>query len=133
MTKITIALLSLLLIINQIITPSSTNHLVKSLKLIFPDKQIALLETECPICMTEVNKKGESMRLAQNLSILSCGHCFHNSCINKWIAKERESKKAPCPICMGPTTLIHVPGYSLSSDYTPILTACLKALQAEDE
>ena len=41
---------------------------------------------ECPICFDEVGP--------ENGGILSCGHCYHNICIQKWFQKD-----VTCPIC----------------------------------
>lgn len=44
---------------------------------------------ECPICMNE-------FQLNESTSITSCGHIYHNDCLNKWISKIKQNK---CPIC----------------------------------
>ena len=44
---------------------------------------------ECPICMNE-------FKLNESTAITSCGHIYHNDCLNKWVAKIKKNK---CPIC----------------------------------
>ena len=49
-----------------------------------PDDESA---SECSICL-------ETYRSGQEVSILSCSHEYHSSCINEWTIKSRS-----CPIC----------------------------------
>jgi RING-box protein 1 len=53
--------------------------------------------TDCTICRNNLNTK--SLYNQDNISehvILrgSCGHSFHNDCINPWVSKHKT-----CPIC----------------------------------
>ena len=58
------------------------------------DKSKALAKkykaTSCPVCL----EKFKGLENDINKSILSCGHSFHDNCINKWF----EDNKT-CPIC----------------------------------
>lgn len=42
---------------------------------------------ECPICLENVTGRSEIK--------LSCGHCFHNACMRKWVRSEHVT----CPMC----------------------------------
>ena len=48
---------------------------------------------ECPICMESF---GETTRA------LSCGHCFHDKCIQEWFINRSSH---PCPVCKQPSTV----------------------------
>jgi len=51
-------------------------------------------EPVCPICLADL-ESGET------LGKLYCGHCFHQACIRRWLAKKVASE-APCPMrCRG--------------------------------
>ncbi|KAA8524900.1 hypothetical protein F0562_011322 [Nyssa sinensis] len=45
-------------------------------------------EQECPVCLTEFEPDAE-------INHLSCGHVFHESCIEKWL----KYWKFTCPLC----------------------------------
>ncbi|XP_073301064.1 putative RING-H2 finger protein ATL21A [Primulina huaijiensis] len=48
--------------------------------------------TTCPICLEEYNPT-ETVK-----SIIECGHCFHDSCIDQWLRTH-----SSCPICRNAT------------------------------
>lgn len=52
-------------------------------------------DTCCPICLTEF-KRDEVLSCGER-----CGHCFHESCIQKWIAHTQRmpNQRATCPSC----------------------------------
>uniref|UniRef100_A0A5B7ANW4 Putative E3 ubiquitin-protein ligase XERICO isoform X1 n=1 Tax=Davidia involucrata TaxID=16924 RepID=A0A5B7ANW4_DAVIN len=45
-------------------------------------------EQECPVCLTEFKPDAE-------INHLSCGHVFHESCLEKWL----KYWKVTCPLC----------------------------------
>mmetsp|Transcript_120503 Transcript_120503/g.213142 ORF Transcript_120503/g.213142 Transcript_120503/m.213142 type:complete len:278 (+) Transcript_120503:122-955(+) len=45
-------------------------------------------ESECPICLLEINQGDKVRQLA------ICGHTFHRSCIDLWLLR-----RADCPLC----------------------------------
>jgi hypothetical protein len=49
----------------------------------------------CPICLVDF-ERDELMSCGE-----ICGHCFHDSCIQKWIAhiQRRSNQRATCPFC----------------------------------
>ncbi|MFH1644253.1 MAG: RING finger protein, partial [bacterium] len=54
----------------------------------------------CTICQDNYLKN-------ERISKLSCGHCFHEECINTWFAtKESQVQKRSCPICRAQNNLI---------------------------
>ncbi|XP_030540266.2 RING-H2 finger protein ATL79-like [Rhodamnia argentea] len=53
-----------------------------------PEVELAGAEAECAICLTEF-VGGEEIRVLK-----SCGHGFHDQCIEKWL-----SSKSSCPTC----------------------------------
>ena len=48
----------------------------------------AIIENECPIC---------NEQLIEGVSVLSCGHRFHNECIEPWLTSHNS-----CPLCRRP-------------------------------
>ncbi|KZV58282.1 hypothetical protein F511_01133 [Dorcoceras hygrometricum] len=49
-------------------------------------------DTKCPICLQEYSP-AESLK-----SIIQCGHCFHECCIDLWLRTHTS-----CPMCRNPT------------------------------
>ena len=48
----------------------------------------AIIENECPIC---------NEQLIDGVNVLSCGHRFHNECIESWLTSHNS-----CPLCRRP-------------------------------
>ena len=46
----------------------------------------------CLICLRQITSRDEG----GNMTLLQCGHTFHNFCMNKWIVVRQE-----CPTCRG--------------------------------
>lgn len=52
--------------------------------------------SECPICYEEYEVKDRKVYCD------TCGHSFHDGCINKWI---KRSSSSSCPLCRTPTSV----------------------------
>lgn len=52
------------------------------------------VHSECTICLDEVTEADEG----GNVTILPCGHTFHNLCMNGWLLAKPEGE---CPTCKG--------------------------------
>ena len=53
-----------------------------------------IVHSECSICLDEVTEADEG----GNVTILPCGHTFHNLCMNGWLLAKPEGE---CPTCKG--------------------------------
>ena len=54
----------------------------------------AQVHSECSICLENVTGADEG----GNVTILPCGHIFHNVCMNGWLLDKLEGE---CPTCKG--------------------------------
>ena len=52
------------------------------------------VHSECSICLENVTEADEG----GNVTILPCGHTFHNVCMNGWLLAKPEGE---CPTCKG--------------------------------
>lgn len=52
------------------------------------------VHSECTICLGEVTEADEG----GNVTILPCGHTFHNICMNGWLMAKPDGE---CPTCKG--------------------------------
>ena len=53
-----------------------------------------IVHSQCSICLDEVTEADEG----GNVTILPCGHTFHNVCMNGWLLAKPEGE---CPTCKG--------------------------------
>ena len=58
------------------------------------DEQQVQVHSECSICLDDVTEDDEG----GNVTILPCGHTFHNVCMNGWLLAKPEGE---CPTCKG--------------------------------
>lgn len=47
---------------------------------------------ECPICFDTIHSQ-------ERITILSCNHVYHRSCINRWIEVSLKKNTYSCPKC----------------------------------
>jgi hypothetical protein len=57
-------------------------------------------EPKCPICI-------EDYQTDERIAVLSCGHCFHSTCIKDWFKSLVDQKKTKtCPMCRKENVII---------------------------
>ena len=66
-------------------------NLVSERRLLLPSNQ------ECPICWNSIHSTSninQSKGLTCKIIVTSCGHSFHEDCVNSWIKRNKT-----CPLC----------------------------------
>ena len=60
-----------------------------------PNSPRGHVHAECTFCLENVTEGDEG----GNVTILVCGHTFHNTCMNRWLLVKPQGE---CPICKRP-------------------------------
>lgn len=54
---------------------------------------------ECAICIEVITNKEYN---SKHSVVPDCGHCFHKTCLNKWVSQQSSTGNVPnCPVCRG--------------------------------
>jgi hypothetical protein len=90
------------------------------------NKTIKMENTNCPICYVDIDNK-DSIKL-------SCGHCYHKSCINKavYIFEDETTTKheiKPCPYCRNILTPIDKKNTITGEQFTRIMQYILENIE----
>jgi len=86
--------------------------------------------TNCPICFVDIDNK-DSIKL-------SCGHCYHKSCINKavYIFEDEttiEHEIKPCPYCRNILTPIDKKSTITGEQFTRVMQDILENIEDKPE
>jgi hypothetical protein len=66
----------------------ATQNIIDTLPLVEFSKESPVSEPSCAVCLCE-------FEWSDTLRRLPCGHCFHRSCIDKWLKRNKV-----CPLCL---------------------------------
>jgi hypothetical protein len=90
---------------------NNTNQFTQMLVNLTPLRHLKLFDVECPICL-EAGKDGNS-----DFVETSCGHKFHEECINTWTSNQSNTQRHTCPCCRQQLSNAQ----NLSNNSTPII------------
>ena len=92
---------------NQDDAQTFTDHLtrckaVQNIVAVYPTRDRSTLQdSECSICLSAFDGQSKGKEL-------QCGHCFHDTCLSRWVVSEIESSSAAslphCPLCKAEMT-----------------------------
>jgi ankyrin repeat protein len=68
-----------------------------------PEENLRVAVTSCAICTAHKNYNITDVNSPYVIHSLTCGHTYHNVCINKWFTQRRTNELAiECPMCRAP-------------------------------
>jgi len=68
----------------------------------------SVIEEDCPICQELLNVPVTPETPGIPVTILNCGHKFHEACINQWMNSNQGSAHF-CPLCRAPINQVQLP------------------------